>query len=166
MNITDILLLKLEKCQHRSNLPGIRYIYPMLLLSHIFAHNWNYISLIDSHCNTESETSDSVAFDRHHWCSFRVHCLAFSDTRFFPLGLDYDWYFQKSFSILFLFVHVHSCISRVLTHGGKSNLKPSFFLDKDTFKHNVYLCIFKNVVYSNKYWCSQLFSQLCELLSR
>ena len=84
VNITVILgenwkkssLVKIEKSQHSSDLPSLKYINPMLFLSHIsqiLAHNLKIFSFIEMNWDTESETFDTVVFDRNDWCSFRVY---------------------------------------------------------------------------------------------
>ena len=50
-----------------------QYLYAVLLLTHnihILSNTWKYYFLIDY--ETQSESSDSAAFDRIVWCSCRM----------------------------------------------------------------------------------------------
>ena len=58
-----------------SDLPSINYFSVVILWSHIpsfFSYDCKYLFLIEHHYKATSETVDSVAFDKIHWCSFTV----------------------------------------------------------------------------------------------
>ena len=65
-----------EKLQHSSDDPSIKYFSAILLLAHSFyflSNTWKYYFLIDHYYETQTESSDSVAFVRILWCSRRVY---------------------------------------------------------------------------------------------